>query len=62
MAVIFPFSAVIGSVLSIAFGQDTVTAELVVGGVLMMLAIIGDGVFSNKKQNELPLENEEITA
>lgn len=54
IAVIMPFSAVITSVLSVAFGKDCLNMNLILGSILGVLAILlstYDDIFKLKKDN-----------
>ena len=55
VAIIMPFSAVITSVLSVIMGSDTLNSNLVIGGILGLVAIFLSGVedgFSKKTRSE----------
>lgn len=55
VAIIMPFSAVITSVLSVVTGNDTLNFNLVVGGILGLVAIFLSGIedgFSKKAKSE----------
>ena len=56
VSVVMPFSAVITGVLSVSIGMESLTWNLVVGGLLMIAAIIGselcETVLKKKKEKK----------
>ena len=56
VSVVMPFSAVITGVLSVSIGMESLTWNLVVGGLLMIAAIIGselcEAVLKKKKEKK----------
>lgn len=57
LSVVLPFSSVISLFLSVAMGRDVFTPRLVIGAILMVIAVIIDGVFPLNKTAVQQVQN-----
>jgi len=52
VSLILPFSAVVGTIISIFFKEDILTASLIIGGLLITISILIDGMAPKKKREK----------